>query len=95
MNEHSQIDQNSVGYPPANETCPGTRIEAIIAMVSYLQSETQPHNPIAAYFLEMCRFSLQNPDLTLERYPLLLNREAIEQGGRPQERQGHHGQSSR
>lgn len=74
MVEHSQIDQKSAAYLPANETCPGTTIEAIIAMVSYLQSETQPHNPIAAYFLEMCRFSLQNPDLTLERYPLLLNR---------------------
>ena len=74
MNEHSQIDQKRASSPPANETCAGARIEAIISMVSYLQAETQPHNPIAAYFLEMCRFSLQNPDLTLERYPLLLNR---------------------
>ncbi len=73
MNEHSQFDQRRADYPPANEICAGARIEAIIAMVSYLQSETQPHNPVAAYFLEMCRFSLQNPDLTLERYPLLLN----------------------
>ena len=74
MNEHSQMDQKSAAYPPANETSPGARIEAIIAMVAYLQSEMQPHNPIAAYFLEMCRFSLQNPDLTLDRYPLLLSR---------------------
>lgn len=74
MNEHSQMDQKSAAYPPVNETSPGARIEAIIAMVSYLQSEMQPHNPIAAYFLEMCRFSLQNPDLTLDRYPLLLSR---------------------
>jgi hypothetical protein len=56
----------------ANETVTGTRIEDIIAIVSDLESETPPHNPVAAYFLEMCRFSLLNPDLRPERCPLLL-----------------------
>ena len=73
MNQHSQIDQNNAGHR-TNETDAGSRIDAIVELVSYLQSETQSHNPIAAYFLEMCRFSLLNPDLSLERYPLLLNR---------------------
>jgi hypothetical protein len=74
MNKYNQVDRNTAEKHTAKETIAGTRIEDIIAIVSDLESATQPHNPVAAYFLEMCRFSLLNPDLRLERYPLLLNR---------------------
>jgi len=74
MNAHNQVEENSADTNTVNQTDTGTTIEAIIAMVSYLQSEIQPHNSIAAYFLDMCSFSLQNPDLILERYPRLLHR---------------------
>jgi hypothetical protein len=72
MNGHNKVDQPSAEKRTSNETAPGAKIEDIITIVSHLHSETQLHNPIAAYFLEMCRFSLLNPDLKLERYPLLL-----------------------
>ncbi len=74
MNGHNKVDQPSAEKHTANETNTGTTIDAIITMMSYLQSETQPHNPVAAYFLEMSRFSLLNPYLRLERHPLLINR---------------------
>ncbi len=74
MNAHNQVEENSAETHTVNQTDTGATIEAIIAMVSYLQSEIQPHNSIAAYFLDMCSFSLQNPDLILERYPRLLPR---------------------
>jgi hypothetical protein len=74
MNGHNKIDQSSTEKHTATETGTGTKIEDIITLVSDLHSETQRHNPIAAYFLEMCKFSLLNPDLGLERYPLLLKR---------------------
>ena len=75
MNEQNK----DVSYCGAEERAPdkgetATQIEEIISMVSHLHSETQPHNPVAAYFLEMCKFSLRNPDMIVERYPLLLNR---------------------
>lgn len=76
MNRHHNDDRTYAVKHTATEPGTGTKIEDLIAIVSHLQSETQPHNPIAAYFLEMCRFSLLNPDLRLERYPLLLNRRA-------------------
>lgn len=74
MTGEMRVEQNSAEKRHADETSAGTKIEDLISIVSHLHSETQPHNPIAAYFLEMCRFSLLNPDLRLERYPLLLNR---------------------
>lgn len=74
MNGHNKVDRNSAEMHTANETGTGAKIDDLIAIVSRLHTETKPHNPIAAYFLEMCRFSLLNPDLRLERYPLLLNR---------------------
>ena len=74
MNGHINVDQRSAENRTPDDDGRETKIEEIIAIVSHLHSETQPHNPIAAYFLEMCRFSLLNPDLRLERYPLLLNR---------------------
>ena len=77
MNGHNKVDQPSAEKHTSNETAPGAKIEDIITIVWHLHSETQLHNPIAAYFLEMCRFSLLNPDLKLERYPLLLKSEWI------------------
>jgi len=74
MNGHSKVDHPSAEKRTSDEAATEAKIEDIIAIVSHLHSETQLHNPIAAYFLEMCRFSLLNPDLKLERYPLLLNR---------------------
>jgi hypothetical protein len=74
MNERNQVNRSSAEKNTGNEIGTGKRIEAIVATVSHLQSEAQLHNPIAAYFLEMCRFSLLNPDLRLERYPLLQSR---------------------
>ena len=68
MNGHNKVDQPSAEKRTSNETAPGAKIEDIITIVSHLHSETQLHNPIAAYFLEMCRFSLLNPDLS--NYPL-------------------------
>ena len=65
MNGHNKVDQPSAEKRISNETAPGAKIEDIIAIMSHLHSETQLHNPIAAYFLEMCRFSLLNPDLKL------------------------------
>lgn len=76
MNGTNNIDQNDMEKRAAHETRPGATIEDIITLVSDLHSRTQLHNPIAAYFLEMCKFSLLNPDLGLERYPLLLKRRA-------------------
>jgi hypothetical protein len=58
MKEHSQVGPNSAENGTSDETSPGITIEAIIAMVSYLESEIQPRNPIAAYFLARCRSSL-------------------------------------
>ena len=66
MNGHNKVDQPSAEKRTSNETAIGAKIEDIITIVSHLHSETQLHNPIAAYFLEMCRFSLLNPDLKLE-----------------------------
>jgi hypothetical protein len=63
MNGHNKVDQPSAEKRLSNETVTGAEIEDIIAIVSHLRSETQLHNPIAAYFLEMCRFSLLNPIL--------------------------------
>ena len=59
MNGHYEVDLTSVEMRTSNETATGAKIEDIIAIVSHLHSETQLHNPIAAYFLEMCRFSLR------------------------------------
>ncbi len=73
MNGHNQIEENSAETHTVNQTDTGASIEAIVALVSYLQSEIQPHNSIAAYFLDMCSFSLQYPDLILERYPRLFH----------------------
>ena len=58
MNSHKQVDQNSHDPHAAGETGTSISIEAIIAMVSHLESEIRPRNPIAAYFLERCRCAL-------------------------------------
>ena len=42
MNKHNEVDQNTAEKHMANETVTGTRIEDIIAIVSDLESETQP-----------------------------------------------------
>lgn len=74
MNGYMKIDNYSAEKHPATDTSAGTKVNDLISTVSRLHSETEAHNPTAAYFLEMCRFSLLNPDLRLERYPLLLSR---------------------
>jgi hypothetical protein len=58
MDKYNQIDKDRAENHAANETSSSATTDAILAMVSYLQSETELHNPIAAYFLAMCRLSL-------------------------------------
>jgi len=74
MNGYVKINEDSAERHPATDTSAGIKTSHLVSIVSRLHSETMAHNPTAAYFLEMCRFSLLNPDLRLERYPLLLNR---------------------
>lgn len=52
-------DQNGADNRTADEPPIQPTIEAMIAMVSFLESAVRPHNAIAAYFLERCRCALQ------------------------------------
>jgi hypothetical protein len=55
---NNDVDQKGAQSRTANETAIQPTMEAMIAMVSYLESAIRPHNAIAAYFLERCRCAL-------------------------------------
>jgi hypothetical protein len=63
MNEHRRGNRGRAENHKATETSMHPPIEAIIAMLSYLEFEILAHNPMAAYFLTRCRSLLLEPAL--------------------------------
>jgi hypothetical protein len=67
MNEHGNGNQNGGEHHKATRTSIRPTVEAIIAMLSYLEIEILAHSPMAAYFLTRCRSlllerALNNPN---------------------------------
>jgi hypothetical protein len=63
MNKHRTGNKDGAGNHEATGTSMRPTIEAIIAMLSYLEIEILAHSPMAAYFLARCRSLLLEPAL--------------------------------